>query len=239
MKLIHLADERNRSASVGIENIRGNNKAAEEMPLPNGVKHIRLLKSTVATNTEMLLSLYDSPKDLGSALLENDFEVDIEKEGKFLGRTHQVYVNEGNQVVYGIKQKEKIFSPNGTILEERPFTDTRGNLNLDDFPIRWTGKLIPIAIALKKYVFIHHYQIFHVDSLSFDFLYNIAKRLYEENSLMLVGGGKSGEDPIVIQNGGVKYRGFLEGRIQNEAFALILHLSNFELKAIDLNDWGE
>jgi hypothetical protein len=60
----------------------------------------------------------------------------------------------------------------------------------------------------------------------------MAKSLQESNSLMLVGGGKKGTDPIVLTGGGTPYRGFLEGRIKDDKYCLILHLTNLELKEL-------
>ena len=48
---------------------------------------------------------------------------------------------------------------------------------------------------------------------------------------MTMGGGKGG-DPLVFSDGGKPYRGFLEGRINDKSYCLILHLSNQELKTI-------
>ena len=48
---------------------------------------------------------------------------------------------------------------------------------------------------------------------------------------MMMGGGK-GSDPLVFNDGGKPYRGFLEGRINDKSYCLILHLSNQELKGI-------
>jgi hypothetical protein len=50
--------------------------------------------------------------------------------------------------------------------------------------------------------------------------------------MVLVGGGKKGNEPIVLSLGGTPYRGFLEGRIEGDKYCLILHLSNMELKDI-------
>jgi len=60
----------------------------------------------------------------------------------------------------------------------------------------------------------------------------MAKSLHESNSLMFVGGGKKGIDPVVLTTGGVPYRGFLEGRIDGDKYCLILHLTNMELKGV-------
>ncbi|MDH3529671.1 MAG: hypothetical protein OEQ28_08900, partial [Acidobacteriota bacterium] len=61
-------------------------------------------------------------------------------------------------------------------------------------------------------------------------LFEIAKELHDKDSLMLVGGGKKGNEPLIFQRGGKGFRGFLEGRIKDESYCLLLHLSNLELK---------
>jgi hypothetical protein len=48
---------------------------------------------------------------------------------------------------------------------------------------------------------------------------------------MLIGSGEKGVGPLVFQNGGKAYRAFLEGRIKDNGYLLILHLSNLELKS--------
>jgi hypothetical protein len=58
----------------------------------------------------------------------------------------------------------------------------------------------------------------------------MAKELHDSDSLMFIGGGKRGNEPLVITQGGEEYRGFLEGRIDGEKYILILHLTNMELK---------
>jgi hypothetical protein len=48
--------------------------------------------------------------------------------------------------------------------------------------------------------------------------------------LLLLGGGAKGNEPLTFRRGGLSYRGFLEGRVDGPRYALILHLSNQELK---------
>jgi hypothetical protein len=59
----------------------------------------------------------------------------------------------------------------------------------------------------------------------------MAKDLNDKNSFMMVGGGK-GNDPLVFNDGGKPFRGFLEGRVKDKSYCLILHLSNQEFKGI-------
>jgi hypothetical protein len=72
----------------------------------------------------------------------------------------------------------------------------------------------------------------HVNGLTFDFLFDIAKSLHEDNSLMLIGGGSKGNEPLVLYQGGMPYRGFLEGRVKGDKYCLILHLTQLELKEV-------
>jgi hypothetical protein len=89
---------------------------------------------------------------------------------------------------------------------------------------------MPKKIAIKKFVFAKHYQVRHVNGLTYDFLYDMAKELDEKDSLMFVGAGEKGNEPLVITTGGTPYRAFLEGRVDGNLYCLILHLTNLELK---------
>jgi hypothetical protein len=71
-----------------------------------------------------------------------------------------------------------------------------------------------------------------VDVLTFDFLMDLAKELSEKDSMMMLGAGAKGTDPLVFQDGGKSYRAFLEGRVKEDGFVLLMHLSNLELKGI-------
>jgi hypothetical protein len=73
-------------------------------------------------------------------------------------------------------------------------------------------------------------QLRHVDGVTFDFLYAIAKELDEKDSVALIAGGEGGKGPLVLQANGSPYRGFLDGRIDGDKFLLLLHLSAMELK---------
>ena len=82
------------------------------------------------------------------------------------------------------------------------------------------------------FVFSRAYQLLHHDGLSYDFLFEMAKKLDTENGLLLLGAGKDGSSPLVLNDGGSAYRGFLEGRIRGKSYMLILHLTNLELKEL-------
>jgi hypothetical protein len=96
--------------------------------------------------------------------------------------------------------------------------------------VNWTGKLIPRAELVRKFAIKRTMQLRHVDGVTFDFLYAIAKELHEKDSVALLASGEGGKGPLVLQSNGSPYRGFLDGRIDGDKFLLLLHLSSMELK---------
>jgi hypothetical protein len=69
--------------------------------------------------------------------------------------------------------------------------------------------------------------------LTFDFLFEIAKELHEKDAIIMLAGGVKSNEPLVFQDGGKTYRAFLEGRIKDQSYILLVHLSNLELKGIN------
>jgi hypothetical protein len=86
---------------------------------------------------------------------------------------------------------------------------------------------------MRMFMFKKSYQVQHVNGLTYDFLFDMAKKLADADAMMLVGGGQKGIEPLVMANGGTSYRAFLEGRVNGDKYALILRLTNMELKSIE------
>ena len=108
-------------------------------------------------------------------------------------------------------------------------------VNATKLPIneRFTKFKLKRNEAVRKFVFSRTLQLWHSDGLTFEFLFNIAKELDENDEMMLIGGGQKGKEPLIFQNNGLPWRGFLEGRIQGDSYALLLRLSNLELKSLN------
>ena len=102
----------------------------------------------------------------------------------------------------------------------------------DELPIRFTKFKLKEKDAVRKFVFSRTLQLWHSDGLTFEFLFNIAKELDENDEMMLLGAGEKGKEPLIFQNNGLPWRAFLEGRVQDDAYALLMRLSNLELKSI-------
>jgi len=127
---------------------------------------------------------------------------------------------------------EVIKNKDGVEIERRPLQQKEANISLEDIPIQWSGKFISKKKAVDQFVFSRHYQIRHVNGLTYDFLYQMAKELHEKDALMFVGAGVKGNKPVVVTTGGTPYRAFLEGRVDGDLYCLILHLTHLELTTV-------
>jgi hypothetical protein len=234
MRAIHLANEKKRDAEVGFEPLA--KKAAFTMTLSDGreKKNVKFIKSLA--KLEDLAKKFGDPVKIGEALISGDPEIDMERTGKFVERTHRLWMTADSKIAYRVNFAEVVYDPNGNEKERRDFSRAAANIKNDELPVQWTGRLIPKPEAMRKFVFTKSYQIRHTSGLTYDFLFEMAKELHEKKSLMLIGGGKKGNEPLRLTDGGEPYRGFLEGRVDGGRYCLILHLSNLELKAVPVQD---
>lgn len=230
MRKINLSNENRRDAEVAFGNAVHRGKTVYKTADGQATRSERRLKLTLATDTGALQARYGD--GLAEALIAGDPEVDMEKDGLLLQGLRKVYLTPEQKVAYGVSLTEHLHAADGTDKGQRPVTSATGNIAVDGVPVRWTGKLVPKKLAMRKFVFKKSYQVQHVNGLTYDFLFDMAKRLSEANALMLVGGGPKGTAPLVMSNGGTPYRAFLEGRVDGDKYALILRLTNLELKAI-------
>jgi len=231
MRYINLSNNKDRDAKVVFKSL--SSPPAVHMATRSGesVKNRRLLKGTSTNSISSLLKQFKDPNQLAEAIIEKDPEVDLNLGGKALNISDRVYINPDEEVVYKVRKKEKIFLPNGDLKEERVPRYLDANIAIEN-PVNWTGKMIPRNKLYNKVVFIRNYQICHVNGLTYDFLFGMAKELAQKDSMMMMAGGKKGDEPLVFNDGGKPYRAFLEGRVQESKYCLILHLTDLELKSI-------
>jgi hypothetical protein len=231
MRTIKLANEKKRDASVSFES--GEKQSSVIYVLPDGSypRNIKILKTALDHDLPCLLSQYGDPDKLAEALLRDDPEADFERGGMILENTRKIFVGNDSRVVFGVDLYEIVKNPDGSEKERYLYNKTQANINAE-IPVLWTGKFFSKSEVIRMFVFSKKYQIRHVNGLTFDFLYDMAKQLHEKKSLVLLGTGKKGMQPLIFHEGGVPYRGFLEGRIRDDKYCLILHLTNLELKDI-------
>ena len=229
MRQLHLMNKENRDATVAISSLKY--EKPFEMGIPNKeLKFKRYLSATQENLHKNLASLYGD--NYSSKLIEEDPEIDIETIGKFISGSDVVYLSSKGELLYSPpKTVEVIIAPDGTEKERRSPEDIPGNVD-DELPVRWTGKKMPKSKVAVKFAFKRTIQIKHVDGLTYDYLFDMAKELQDEDVMVLVGAGQKGNEPLIFQANGMPYRGFLEGRVDGKKYQLLLHLSNMELKRI-------
>ena len=230
MRKINLSNEAKRNAEVAFGTTFHRPTPTFKTSDGHKAKNERRVRATLATSDNSLLAQYG--EELADILISADPEVDMEQFGKKVEGIKRVYLTPQGKVAYGVNLNEHVYLPDGTEKEVRPEQSTEANIALNDVPLRWTGKLIPRSKAIRMFVFKKSYQVQHINSLTYDFLYDMAKKLAEADSMMLVGAGPKGVAPLVLQNGGTPYRAFLEGRVDGDKYALILRLTNLELKSL-------
>ncbi len=230
MPNVNLTDSRSRDAVVKAEATGVDEEVRYVDDEKQAAYTRKILKATVEHDFDTLVKSYAGDAEaLGKALIESDPEVDMEICGLYLWGVSKVYVDSSDGIVYRIEQQEIVRGPDGAIRETRPRNRPEANVD-SEIPLTWTGRKIDKNEAVRRFVFASKLQIVHINGLTYDFLYGMAKELSESNSLMMVGGGSKGRDPLVFRRGSVPYRGFLEGRIDGDKYLLLLHLSNLELK---------
>ena len=231
MPNINIADARGRDAVIKAESIRARAEIRYIGPRGKGVYPRRLLKATLSESYDALIESHGDDESLVAAMRSGDPEVDIEQVGQTLWGMSRVYVNPKDELVYRISQTEIVRNIDRSIREERPRRALDANIDID-IPLTWTGATIPKSEAVRRFVFGTKLQIVHVNGLTFDFLYDMAKELHEAKALMVLGAGPNGKAPLVFRRGSTPYRAFLEGRIEGESYVLLLHLSNLEMKTL-------
>jgi hypothetical protein len=231
MGSINLSNSKGRDAMVATVPVRRARKVRYLDSQQRQASTCGILKSTITCDIDALLKQAGGGLDaVAQKLIHSDAEVDVENVGRFLKETRRVFVDQDGKVVHKIKQFEIIRNPDGTERERRPRKVGQAN-TATELPLKWSGKLMKKSEVFNRFVFSGKQQIVHINGLTYDFLFGIAKELEEQQSLMLIGAGPKGTSPLIFTRGGQQYRGFLEGRTQAETYLLVLHLSNMELKA--------
>ena len=225
---INISNQKNRDAVVAFEAVIPKREVQFVDAKGNAVHTQKILKTDIEHDLTALLKKRKTLDAVSKALVKDDPEIDIEQFGMSLADTSRVYVSKKG-IIHLVEEFEVLTHPDGTLRERRVRKKELQNVNTD-IPLRWSGKFIKKEEAARKFIFTHKRQLIHVNGLTFDFLFEMAKELDERNSLLLLRGGEKGDEPIVMHRGGRPYNAFLEGRINGDSYCLILQMSNMELK---------
>ncbi|MCL2128825.1 MAG: hypothetical protein FWH35_00530 [Treponema sp.] len=228
MRAIHIANEKKRDAEVAFD--APSKQETIAMVLPDGREKIGIKFIKTLSSDEQLKEQFGDMAKAAQAIIDGDPEIDMEQMGRFVKKTLRIWMTAENKIAYRVNFVEALYNPDGSEKQRRDLVKKQSNVRSED-AIQWTGKSVPKAEALRKFVFTRSYQLRHTSGLSYDFLYDMAKNLHESKSLMRLGAGKKGNEQICLSEGGEKYFGFLEGRIDGDKYCLILRLTNMELKA--------
>ena len=229
MRGIHIANVKKRDAAVGFESQPPRRTVTMVMPdgaPTNGVKYVK-----TTADIDALVAEHGDLAEVAQAIMDGDPEIDLELVGRPIRATHKIYLTPDGQPAYRVTMTQVVYNADGTERERRDLSKSESNVNAEA-PISWSGRKFPKADAVRRFVFTRSYQLRHTSGLSYDFLYDMAKTLQDEDVLMFVGSGPKGAGPLILTTGGDPYRGFLEGRVDGDRYCLMLHLTNIELKTL-------
>jgi hypothetical protein len=227
---INIANSAGRDAIVTTESVRSPQKVRWVDQKGRQASSARIVKATVDRGIEALKAAHGELSSVAKALVAGDPEIDLENTGRFLRDTSRVYVDQNRRIVHKVEFWEIVRNPDGTVRERRARKLPDPNI-AGELPLRWSGVYVPKDEACRKFVFASKVQLHHINGLTYDFLFAMARELEEKNCLMLLGAGPKSNQPLILRRGSTPYRGFLEGRTQGDKYCLILHFSNMELKA--------
>jgi hypothetical protein len=225
---IRLSDSKGRHARVRMESREA--APSRQFQADDGrlVKAARIIKSPLPKTYSYLRSRCNDDRELARILMESDPDIDYEAAGRKTGPTDRVLLDSDDRVLYAASEIEIVIDSDGDEVERRQPVDTPANIDVER-PLVWTGKTFKRLDAVRRFVFSRNYQVRHIDGLTFDFLFAMAQELERVDSLILIGAGTRGTEPIVPERNGLPYRGFLEGRIKGDTYLLMLHLTHLEL----------
>lgn len=227
LRNIHLTNADGRDATVQFSAIKAPKPPRKGLPGRTVTFHRYLATTEAGTHQALAAKLGE---DYADALIQGDPEVDLERVGRGIGETHVVQLSARGEVLYAAPEIiEIIQGPDGSERERRAPTDTPANVN-DELPVRWTGRKMPKQDVIRRFVFNRSLQLRHIDGLSYDYLYGMAKLLHEDDAVMRMGAGPKGRQPLILTVNGSPCHAFLEGRIDGDKYMLLMHLSNMELK---------
>ena len=232
MRYVRLTDNKKRDAKIQAISPRKRKLGGYRNKTGEDIRSYRFINDTDRHNPQNLLGLYEDRNELAEELIKGDPEIDLEKAGRMVDQASQVWIAENGKVMHSAKMMNIVYTPDGEVKETKKFENQEPTV-AEDIALPWTGKLMPISTVLCKFALSRKLQLCHLDGLTFDFLYDMAKLLHEKDSMLLLGGGPKGRQPLIFQRNGSPFRGFLEGRVKADSYLLVLHLSNLELKQVN------
>jgi len=229
MRRIRLTDDKGRDGLVVLTSPPRMHKPDPHTPDGGAVRFERIVKAPLERGYVALRRMHTDDVSLARALIAGDPECDMESAGKIAGPCDRVWVDPEGEPLYAAEMVEIVYGPDGAEKERRTPVEVEANVG-EDMPLRWTGRFFTRDEIVRRFAITRKFQITHTDGLTYDYLHRLAGLLEQKGVLVSVGAGPRGRDPLVLERNGTPYRAFLEGRTRGDAFRLVLHLSDMELK---------
>jgi len=185
MPEINIANSDSRDAIVSFEVPHETRNVRWLDMLNRQATHVRVLKSTLDRDYEALVDQAGDIDSLTEQMLNEDPEVNMEVVGTVLREVSRIYVSSHRQILHHANQWEVICNIDGSVRERRERVRLPQNIRQDS-ALRWSGVFIPKSEAYRKFVFSDQLQLVHINGLTYDFLYAMAKELEIRDSLMLL-----------------------------------------------------
>src|SRR5690606_27330231 len=113
-------------------------------------------------------------------------EIDLELVGRELGEVDRVWVREDGSVLYSARFLQVVYGPDGEEKSRQDFVDVEATVT-EEQPLVWSGRMFPIDQVVRRFALVRTVQLRHINGLTFDFLYEIAKSLADEGKMLFVG----------------------------------------------------
>lgn len=207
-RYINLGDTKGRNAEVVFTNFTKKSSVKKQTTDGKEVFSQKILKYTSKNSYPALLNQFGDASKVANELISGNPEIDLEMSGRMIQGSSRLIIDKNLKPVSKINKKEVVFTPDGNISEERIPKELIANI-LGEIPVKLTGKLFPKNEIYNKLVFAKKYQLSHVNGLTFDFLFEIAKELSDKDSLMMLAAGAKSNEPLVFQDGRKKLPWFL------------------------------
>jgi hypothetical protein len=161
-RYIHLADDRGRDAEIIFSGRAKKASCKQVTRTGEEVKKIRVLKGTAGTSFDAISRANNGDANaISKAIMDHDPDIDLYVCGQVISGTTRVYIGQDLKPVSSISRKERVYAPDGALIEERIPKEVLANIMLEN-PIR-PGKLFPKKDIYNKLVFAKKYQIFHIN----------------------------------------------------------------------------
>ena len=169
-----------------------------------------------------------SPQQVTEALIKSDPEIDLQLIGKPVRIRSLAYLDEQRKPTAHFRLVEEKLTAEGAVKETKPYKATEPNIEL---PVQISPKGNQASDDLVQKFVIHKiYQVIHLDSLSFDWLFNLCQEI-QPLGFVRVNGGIKANEPLILRREGLPAFAYLRGRVEGDKYCCTLHLTHTELKA--------